>query len=73
MTNFDRKVILTLRILMAWRSTRCSGVASRNFIIYHATTPELEKWWDAEESKFRKTKEIYNALGRRFKVIQRIT
>ena len=46
--------------------------ASRNFIIYHATTPELEKWWDAEESKFRKGKEIYNAMGRRFKVIQRI-
>ena len=46
--------------------------ANRNFIIYHATTPELEKWWDMEEVKFRKTKEIYNALGRRFKVIQRI-
>jgi uracil-DNA glycosylase len=46
--------------------------ASRNFIIYHATTPELEKWWDAEERGFRKNKEVYNALGRRFKVIQRI-
>jgi uracil-DNA glycosylase family 4 len=46
--------------------------ANRNFLIYHATTPELEKWWDAEESKFRKTKEVYNALGRRFKVIQRL-
>ena len=46
--------------------------ASRNFIIYHTTTPELEKWWDAEEKNFRKNKEVYNALGRRFKVIQRI-
>lgn len=46
--------------------------ASRNFIIYHAATPELEKWWDAEEKAFRQFKEIYNALGRRFKVIQRI-
>jgi DNA polymerase I-like protein with 3'-5' exonuclease and polymerase domains len=46
--------------------------ASRNFIIYHTTTPELEKWWDAEERNFRKNKEVYNALGRRFKVIQRI-
>jgi DNA polymerase I-like protein with 3'-5' exonuclease and polymerase domains len=46
--------------------------ANRNFIIYHATTPELEKWWDAEERGFRKTREVYNALGRRFKVIQRI-
>jgi uracil-DNA glycosylase len=46
--------------------------ASRNFIIYHATTPELEKWWDAEEHGFRKDREVYNALGRRFKVIQRV-
>jgi uracil-DNA glycosylase family 4 len=46
--------------------------ANRNFIIYHATTPELEKWWNIEEHNFRKTKEIYNALGRRFRVIQRI-
>ena len=46
--------------------------ASRNFIIYHTTTPELEKWWDAEERNFRKNKEVYNALGRRFKVIQRV-
>jgi DNA polymerase len=46
--------------------------ASRNFVIYHTTTPELERWWDAEESNFRKTKTVYNALGRRFRVIQRI-
>ena len=46
--------------------------ASRNFVIYHTTTPELERWWDAEEISFRKTKTVYNALGRRFRVIQRI-
>ena len=46
--------------------------ASRNFVIYHSTTPELEKWWDAEEKGFRKTKTVFNALGRRFRVIQRI-
>jgi len=46
--------------------------AARNFIIYHATTPELEKWWDAEERGFRQNREVYNALGRRLKVIQRI-
>jgi uracil-DNA glycosylase family 4 len=46
--------------------------ANKNFIIYHTTTPELEKWWDAEERGFRKNKEVYNALGRRFKVIQRL-
>jgi uracil-DNA glycosylase family 4 len=46
--------------------------ANRNFIIYHATTPELEKWWSVEEANFRKNREVYNALGRRLKVIQRI-
>ena len=46
--------------------------ASRNFVIYHSTTPELEKWWNEEEKNFRKTKTAYNALGRRFRVIQRI-
>src|SRR3954469_11128692 len=46
--------------------------ANRNFIIYHATTPELQRWWDEEERSFRKTKTVYNALGRRFRVIQRI-
>jgi hypothetical protein len=46
--------------------------ASRNFVIYHSTTPELERWWDAEEGNFRKTKTVFNALGRRFRVIQRI-
>ena len=46
--------------------------ANKNFILYHATTPELEKWWNAEEHGFRKSREVYNAIGRRFKVIQRI-
>ena len=46
--------------------------ASRNFVIYHTTTPELEKWWGAEETNFRRTKTVFNALGRRFRVIQRI-
>jgi len=46
--------------------------ANRNFIIYHATTPELQRWWDVEEKNFRKDRAVYNALGRRFKVIQRI-
>lgn len=46
--------------------------AARAFMLYHEVTPELGKWWDAEEKQFRKTHEIYNGLGRRFKVIQRI-
>jgi uracil-DNA glycosylase family 4 len=46
--------------------------ASKAWAIYHLLTPELKKWWAEEERLFRQTKEIYNALGRRFKVIQRI-
>src|SRR4029077_8840246 len=59
-----------------WKLSEVTGLsyndANRNFIIYHATTPELEKWWAIEEKNFRKDRQVYNALGRRFKVIQRI-
>lgn len=46
--------------------------AARAFRLYHHTTPELRKWWEAQEKDFKQTKTIFNALGRRFKVIQRI-
>jgi uracil-DNA glycosylase len=59
-----------------WKLSEVTGLsynaANRNFIIYHATTPELEKWWAVEERNFRRDREVYNALGRRLKVIQRI-
>jgi DNA polymerase I - 3''-5'' exonuclease and polymerase domains len=46
--------------------------ASRAWSVYHAITPELRAWWGAEEKQFKLTREIYNGMGRRFKVIQRI-
>jgi uracil-DNA glycosylase family 4 len=46
--------------------------ASRAFALYHATTPELQQWWVQEEREFRKTRTMYNALGRRWRVIQRL-
>lgn len=46
--------------------------AARSFSIYHTITPELRQWWEVEEKNFKATREVYNALGRRFKVIQRI-
>jgi len=46
--------------------------ASRAFALYHQITPELRKWWDEEERAFRRDKVIFNALGRPFKVVQRI-
>lgn len=47
-------------------------VASRAFMLYHQITPELFKWWEAEEATFRKTRTLYNALGRRFRVLQAV-
>jgi len=46
--------------------------ANKNFILYHNNTPELERWWEEEERQFRKNREVFNALGRRHKVIQRL-
>jgi hypothetical protein len=40
--------------------------------LYHKLTPELRKWWKQAEVDFRNNKVVYNALGRRLKVIQRI-
>ncbi len=46
--------------------------AARAFTIYHKVTPELEPWWEQAEKDFRERREVFNALGRRLKVIQRI-
>jgi uracil-DNA glycosylase family 4 len=46
--------------------------AARNFAIYHRINPQLEKWWAQAEREFRDTRECWNAMGRRWKVIQRI-
>lgn len=46
--------------------------ANKNFIIYHRTTPDLMPWWAEEERLFRSKREVFNALGRRHKVIQRL-
>lgn len=46
--------------------------AARAFSLYHTATPELNRWWDAEERVFRKTKTAFNAYGRRNRIIQRL-
>lgn len=46
--------------------------ASRNFVLYHQITPELELWWKEEERQFRATRTILNAFGRELRVVQRI-
>lgn len=42
------------------------------FSKYHHVTPELQQWWRQAVNEFKRTRVVYNALGRRFKVIQRI-
>jgi uracil-DNA glycosylase family 4 len=46
--------------------------ARKLYTIYHNTTPELRVWWEQEKRQFRKTKEQWNAIGRRNKIIQRL-
>ena len=46
--------------------------ARRLWVIYHNTTPEIQRWWAQEEKLFRRDRTQFNALGRRNKVIQRL-
>jgi hypothetical protein len=43
--------------------------SKKAYIIYHNESPEVKKWWDEQLKQARKTREIYNALGRRYKII----
>ena len=45
-------------------------VAARAFMLYHKITPELMEWWKQEEFMFRRDRAMFNALGRRFRVLQ---
>jgi len=44
--------------------------AAHAFMLYHQITPELMHWWEQEERMFKKDRVMYNALGRRFRVLQ---
>lgn len=46
--------------------------AAHAFTVYHTVTPELRPWWAEEERLFKRDHCIYNALGRRFYVLQRL-
>lgn len=47
--------------------------AIRAYELYHRTTPELVPWWKALEHEARTTKMLFNAMGRRLRIIGRIT
>lgn len=47
--------------------------AQRIWLIYHRTTPELQRWWKALEDEVRATKMLFNALGRRLLFLGPVT
>lgn len=47
--------------------------AASAYHAYHKTNPEIQKWWKEQEYLVKKEREIYNAFGRRFKILSRIT
>ena len=40
---------------------------------YHGITPELQRWWSSLEEEVRKTKTLFNAYGRRFILLERLS
>lgn len=48
------------------------GRAAQSYHTYHRTAPGIQKWWREQERLVRSEREIYNAFGRRFKILQRI-
>lgn len=62
--------------MMMWRLAIVTGLpyheAVSSFHLYHKATPELRKWWEEETRQFKEHREVYNALGRRFRAVQRI-
>ena len=48
-------------------------VATNAYRTYHRITPELQKWWASLEDEVRKTKTLFNAFGRRFIVLERLS
>ena len=63
--------------MQAPRLAQTAGVsmseAYRLYRLYHAVTPELQKWWQAIEKEVRDNKQLFNAFGRRFRMMERIS
>ena len=48
------------------------SAASIAFYAYHKATPEIKAWWREQERLAKKEREIWNALGRRYKILERL-
>jgi hypothetical protein len=49
------------------------STAVRAYELYHRTNPQLVPWWKSLEHEARTTKMLFNPLGRRLRIIGRIT
>lgn len=47
--------------------------AAKAFNLYHRVNPEIQRWWREQEHLIKKERQMFNAFGRRFKVLSRIT
>ena len=47
--------------------------AHESYILYHRLTPELRKWWASLAREVKETRVLYNAFGRRLKIMERLT
>lgn len=63
--------------MMADRLSATTGLSLADAVVahrnYHRITPELQRWWADLETEVRKTKTLFNAYGRRFIVLERIS
>lgn len=49
------------------------GEAYKAYTIYHRTTQELKPWWGRIEKEVRETKTLFNAYGRRWQLLERLS
>jgi DNA polymerase I-like protein with 3'-5' exonuclease and polymerase domains len=49
------------------------GDAYKAYNAYHRTTPELRKWWSSVEREVRDHKFLFNAYGRRWALLEKIS
>src|SRR5690606_21088697 len=45
--------------------------AAQAYHAYHRASPEVQKWWDATTTIVKKERQLFNAYGRRWKLLQR--
>lgn len=47
--------------------------AEEAYRLYHRATPELQQWWDETMDEVRRNRCLYNAYGRRWQLLERLS